>query len=231
MAVSFFKRFRLFAQRSGPPRLQFRELPYRLIRPSGGGGDGVPLIVYLHGAGGAGVDNEAQLERGNGYAVNRLAESGTQALVVAPQCPRGQAWWSPEEQPSRYGQLMVDLVTHLLSSEPVDASRVALVGVSMGGHGVWDLGWRFPQMWAGLMPVCGAVPRNRLGTLVTVPIWCFHGELDQEVPVEGSRQAINALRSLGAQPRYTELPGVGHSCTREVFCNDQVPLWLISPKH
>src|SRR3954469_20972205 len=39
------------------------EMPYRLFRPAATGK--LPLVIYLHGSGGLGTDNEKQLQLGN----------------------------------------------------------------------------------------------------------------------------------------------------------------------
>ena len=213
-------------QRLRPGR--FRNLNYRLgschppVAPA-------PLVVYLHGAGGAGEDNRSQLQRGNGFALSRLLEYEP-CYVLAPQCPRTSAWWSASESPSPQGMALLALIDELSSRLPIDPARVYLLGPSMGGHGVWDLGWREPSRWAALVPICGAAPPGRLEALASTPIWCFHGELDNEVPVECSRRAVQTLRRLRAPIRYTELAGIGHSCTREVVERDDLLAWVFQQR-
>ena len=222
-----FDRIRAFFSNSELPQAgRFQGLNYRLVTPDRPT-ENAPLIVYLHGAGGAGDDNLAQLKRGSGYAISRLKESAGPSFILAPQCPQDQAWWSPSEEPGRFGEAVLGVIETLLQIESIDPHRVSLVGVSMGGHGVWDLGWRYPDRWAALMPICGAVPPHRLSRLCRTPVWCFHGGEDRDVPVEGSRQAVRQLENLGAPVKYTELPGVGHSCTREVFARCDYGSWLL----
>ena len=197
----------------------FESLPYRHF---GASDKSLPLVVFLHGAGGAGTDNRRQLERGNGFALSRLADSGFPCQIIAPQCPANEAWWSATDSPSRSAALLVRLLNQIAA----DRNQVYLLGVSMGGHGVWDLGWRYPQLWAALVPICGAIPVQRTPLLANTPIWCFHGAEDRDVPVEGSRRAVQSLQAAGAPVRYTEMAGVGHSCTREVFSRDDLLPWL-----
>lgn len=209
---------RMEAARHGP-------LPYRLSKPAKEGPH--PLIVYLHGAGGAGDDNRVQLQRGNGLALTRLLDSPEPCNLLAPQCPRHAAWWSSTDRPAPHAERLMDLLDALAPS--IETSRVYLIGPSMGGHGVWDLGWRFPERWAALVPICGAAPLSRIPALVATPVWAFHGADDTEVPVSLSRQAVQALRDAGAPVRYTELFGVGHSCTEKVFEHD-ILAWLLQQR-
>ena len=69
-------------------------MPYRLFR--GEGSRKLPLVLYLHGSGGIGDDNEKQLALGNifGTRVWALPENQRRfpCHVVAPQTDRG---WIP----------------------------------------------------------------------------------------------------------------------------------------
>lgn len=207
---------------------RYQELPYRLAQPESS--DGLsPLVVFLHGAGGAGENNRSQLRRGSGFALSQLLKSPEPAYLLAPQCPASAAWWSREERPTRQAQLLLELIDELSARLAIDQQRLYLIGVSMGGHGVWDLGWRYPGRWAALVPICGAVPPTRLHFLAGTPIWCLHGELDRDVPVELSRQAVQGLKELGAPVRYTELLGVGHNCTREALEQNFLP-WVFQQR-
>lgn len=49
------------------------------------------------------------------------------------------------------------------------------------------------------------------GLIRTLPIWVIHGDADQTVSVEESRRLVAALRSIGADVRYTEYPGGEHN--------------------
>ena len=115
----------------------------------------------------------------------------------------------------------------------VDRSRVYLTGLSMGGNGKSDLAYRHADRFAALVVVCGWISqrRNAAGTaypgiapssapdvfadvarrVASLQIWLFHGSADQVVPVEESRRMYAALKAVGADVQYTELPGVGHN--------------------
>ena len=66
-------------------------MPYRLFRPRETGK--APLILYLHGSGGLGDDNEKQLGLGNvfGTRVWALPENQKRfsCYIVVPQTDRG----------------------------------------------------------------------------------------------------------------------------------------------
>jgi dipeptidyl aminopeptidase/acylaminoacyl peptidase len=45
------------------------------------------------------------------------------------------------------------------------------------------------------------------GRIRSLPTWVWHGAADGVVPVEESRRMVEALRAVGAEVTYTELPG------------------------
>src|ERR1700744_1184342 len=67
-------------------------LSYRMLIPDANRQRRYPLVVFLHGSGERGNDNDAQLKWGvMNFATdqNMIAHP---AIVIAPQCPTGQQW-------------------------------------------------------------------------------------------------------------------------------------------
>src|SRR5688500_15210127 len=76
-------------------------MPYRLFIPAAAArARALPLIVYLHGGGGAGNDNLRQISGGNTSGTHVWTTAAMQArhpaFVVAPQMPVGRAWSAPD---------------------------------------------------------------------------------------------------------------------------------------
>ena len=63
-----------------------------------------------------------------------------------------------------------------------------------------------------------------------VPVWIFHGDADQAVPVEVSRKMFAALKAIGADVRYTELPGVAHNAWDPAYARADLFEWLLKQK-
>jgi predicted peptidase len=195
---------------------------YRLLKPEKiEPGKKYPVVLYLHGAGERGKDNVAQLR----YLPEWLASADNRAkypcFLIAPQCRPDKKWsnvsWADKAaadlpaEPSDQMNVAVGILDEVLKSYPCDVDRVYLTGLSMGGYGSWDLAERTPGRFAAVAPVCGGGDAKRADRLVGVPVWAWHGTDDPAVPVERSRLMIEAIRSAGGTPKYTELPGVKHS--------------------
>ena len=205
-------------------------LQYRAFLPDGYDGtptsDNYPLIICLHGAG----------ERGNDLAqfpklglAHKLARSDSVPfIVVAPQCPRNLDW-------SMILPALESLVLHVLKTFRVDADRVYLTGFSMGGFGVWALATEYPHLFAAVAPICGGgrplldFP-DRLRNIVRLPIWCFHGEQDEEIPVRETLKLVEALTMFGGDVRCTVYPGVGHDSWTQTYDDPELYEWFLRHK-
>ena len=68
----------------------------------------------------------------------------------------------------------------------VDNKRLYLTGLSMGGMGTWSLAIKYPDRWAAIVPVCGRGNTKQADKIKDIPCWCFHGDADTAVNVDGS---------------------------------------------
>jgi predicted peptidase len=106
-----------------------------------------PAILFLHGAGERGDDNEKQLAAGLGPAL-RSSKVDVRAIIVFPQCPAGQRW---SGAPRKIAIAALDDAKREFN---IDRRRVALTGLSMGGAGAWMLAAEYPKRWSALAPSC-----------------------------------------------------------------------------
>ena len=214
---------------------QGRSMPYRLYVPENYDKQKkYPLVLYLHGGGGRGDDNRKQIEGGNGYLVDLLVSRSTQAkypsIVVVPQSP-GEGWVGFDSiTPTSYLNLVLDLIKDLDSSYSIDTDRRYVLGQSMGGFGTFAILTMQPNMFAAAVPLCGGGDESKAGQIAHIPIWAFHGELDQAVKVERSRNMIAALTKAGGKPKYTEYKGEGHTIWTRVVMEPELLPWMFSQK-
>jgi len=208
-------------------------LNYRLFKPAPfQPGTNYPLVLFLHGAAGLGEDNERQFNGGNEVPPLALSTEEAQRrfphFVMAPQCPRNQSWSAYTGNPSGPLRLTMRAIEELQREFPIDPRRLYVVGVSMGGRGVWDALRHYPTSFAAAVPICAAGEPEGINKIKDVPIWCFHGGADTTVPVEYARRSVNALRKAGGHPKYTEYPGVGHDSYRKAFQEPELLPWLFA---
>ena len=196
-----------------------------------------PLVLFLHGAGERGDDNAMQLLLGVGPIISYMKSKGIYGYLIAPQCPKGKQWvdtpWGllahkMPDSPSVPMSLVIELLEKTIKDMPVDAARVYVTGLSMGGYGTWDIVQRRPDFFAAAMPVCGGGDSSLAWKIRDVPIWTFHGDKDDAVPVVCSRQMVSALWQCDGNIRYREYPGIGHGCWIPTYADRQVLDWFFS---
>jgi predicted peptidase len=202
--------------------------------------EAAPLILFLHGAGERAGGNKMPKEVGIGPAINKYGEEEFPFFVVIPQCDQNSFWNAESASTKRALAMMEDVQKEY----KIDAKRLYLTGLSMGGMGTWSLAAKYPDKWAAIAPICGAVmgPRNADAAAKTklveetaakikhIPCWCFHGDKDTAVNVDRSREIIEALKKAGGNPKYTEYPGVGHNSWDNAYGTKELYAWLLEQK-
>ena len=199
-----------------------------------------PLVIFLHGSGERGNDNERQLIWGAGAFIKEENLKEYPCYVIAPQCPEGKRWleinWAlpthnmPEE-PSETMSLVIELMDKVIQDYPINQHRIYITGLSMGGYGTWDLISRMPDKFAAAVPICGGGDENQAYKLVDMPIWVFHGANDTTVPPERSRHMVNAIKEAGGtKVKYTEYPDVGHGSWKPAYADPEFMKWMFKQK-
>ena len=201
-----------------------------------------PVILFLHGAGERGSDGLLQTSVGLGPAIRR-DRARYPAIVVFPQAPADSQWVGVPAQTA------LAALRQTLAEYRTDPDRIYVTGLSMGGHGVWYVAYRNPDLFAAAVPVCGwvsgaldrgfdAVVAADSGAalpalarrLRRLPIWIFHGEVDAVVPVAASREPAAALRAVGSEVRYTELLGLNHNSWDAAYASPEFVGWLFAQR-
>ena len=180
-----------------------------------------PLVLFLHGAGERGSDNEAQLVHGANMFLNPVIRDQHPTFVIYPQCP-SECSWSNSSKPNSEGKsgserfpenpeitIPMEAVKAVLdmymNNDNVDVNRIYVMGLSMGGMGTFDLLCRFPDLFAAAIPICGGINPERLEKASpTTAITIYHGDKDDAVFVENSRTAYPTLKKIGKTLKYIE---------------------------
>jgi predicted peptidase len=220
-------------------------LPYRLLLPQDYDPQKkYPLILFLHGAGERGNDNEKQLVHGAKLFLTAENRKNFPAIVIAPQCPAENYWGSvsvdrttsPFTLSFDYSRpattalsAAIELAKKIIAEEGVDKKRVYITGLSMGGMGTFEAVYRYPKLFAAAAPVCGGGDASRYTKQAAkIPFWIFHGDADAVVSVNESRAMVSKLKSLKASVKYTEYGGVNHNSWDNAFAEPDFVKWLLS---
>ena len=188
-----------------------------------------PLVVDLHGGAGWGTDNIRQLDGVDHMVASDETRKKYPAFIFIPQIPAGTSWGGiagliPKDS------LVFEAITALEREYKIDTNRRYVLGHSLGGYGSWYFVSTRPEMFAAAIPFSGEGDPKLASKTVGVPIWAFHGALDKNVPVSGSRDMIAAIKKAGGNPRYTEFPNTGHGIWEEAENTPGLMDWLFQQK-
>lgn len=203
-----------------------------------------PVILFLHGSGERGSDGLLQTDVGLPHAI-RQNSSRFPFVVVIPQCSENTTWGAADMKAQALAAL-----DRSIKEFHGDRRRVYLTGLSMGGYATWDFAVAAPHRFAALVPICSGVRApsdwaelrvqlpadakdadpyaevaRRIGK---TPVWMFHGDADDAVPVQEARNMAAALKAAGADFKYTEYPGIGHNSWDKAYAELDLVLWLLS---
>jgi predicted peptidase len=172
-----------------------------------------PLVIALHGAGGA---PESFL--------NSLADAAEkhQFIVAAPTGYTANAAYGfmrrmagpAERENSRLSEIDVMNVLDIMRAGfNIDPRRIYVVGASIGAVGAVHLASKYRDVWAAIGVISPAITSNlpeEFESFDALPVVVLHGDRDDSVPVALVRDWVNRLGQLKVPMQYHEYRGGTH---------------------
>lgn len=100
----------------------------------------------------------------------------------------------------------------------------------MGGHGAWILAETYPDRFAAIAAVCGWGDPSKVESIKNIPVWAFHGDKDDIVPIKYEQKIVDALRECGGNVKFTIYPGVDHNAWDLTYYNPELYTWFLQHK-
>jgi predicted peptidase len=185
-----------------------------------------PLILFLHGAGERGSDVSKVATHGPAKYIK--AHPDFPFILVSPLCPAGRIWSN---------DTLLELLDGVSQEYSIDANRIYLTGLSMGGYGTWNLGPAYPEKFAAIAPICGGGEMLSLllshsdkpEALNSLGIWAFHGAKDPVVPLAETERMVDLAKKAGVQEvKLTIYPEAQHDSWSETYKNPELYQWLLA---
>lgn len=181
-----------------------QDRPYTVYVPRGWNGDPLPAILFLHGSGESGTDGIKQTAIGLGNAI-RFEAKRWPFLAVFPQKCDTRSMWIDDEP------MLQAILAGVDKEFPTDPERRYLTGLSQGGRGTFQLATKLRWKFAAVAPVCGWAEVGEVQHLIQMPLWAFHGEKDNVVPPNKTREPVEWLIAQGAPAKLTMYPDLSHN--------------------
>ncbi|RYG54194.1 MAG: hypothetical protein EOO01_02230 [Chitinophagaceae bacterium] len=177
-----------------------------------------PLIVFIHGIGELGTGLSRLNCCGLPYHINKktfpakflVGGKYYSYIVVTPQF---------RVRPS--AAQIQSVVDYAKGKYRVDAARVYVGGLSMGGGSTWDWSVVYGQNAAAIVPVCaGTKPTTTLAAGVAgknLPIWSLNSSSDAAVPIQWGKDWISWIdarnTNYASKTKLTIWSGLSHNAT------------------
>ncbi|MFH4964856.1 prolyl oligopeptidase family serine peptidase [Gaetbulibacter sp. M235] len=221
-------------------------LKYRLLLPENFSEEKeYPLVLFLHGRGEQGNDNETQLVHGSKLFLENYSKDEFPAIIIFPQCPKDDYWANVNRNESKKGlekykfkrlgkptksmTLVLSLMEDLTKKSYVKKDQVYVGGLSMGGMGTFEIINRKPDMFAAAFPICGGGnPKSVNRYANKISLWVFHGGKDDVVIPYFSLRMVAALQKKGADVKLTYFENDNHNSWDSAFAEPELLSWLFS---
>ncbi len=180
-----------------------------------------PILLFLHGGGEAG----AELGEIKRSGPPKLITDGKSFpfLILIPQNPYQKKWWNT--------RAVKQLLDSVIGDNRVDTNRVYLTGLSRGGGAAWEMAVQYPDTFAAMAVVCGMTPVPYASWInKKMPIWVFHGENDESIPIQESETMVSKLKEMGHDIRFTRYPNTGHNAWTKAYATDELYQWFLRQK-
>ena len=188
-----------------------------------------PVILFLHGAGELGTDNSTHIKNLEKMFLNN-ADYISQAILLCPQTPE---WWRLDRNYVGDEGGTLGSAKHLLEKiqkeYSCDNDRIYVTGLSMGGHGTWEMLERYGDVFAAGVPLCGFGNTSNGAAFKDIPIRIYHGTADPTVSYSSSQQMYNAIIAAGGtKVELFPLHGVLHDAWNYAYADRDLFSWMFS---
>jgi len=191
-----------------------------------------PLVIWLHGAGESGNDNQRQLAHMQSTIEFLAGSRKLDFYILATQCPADNRTWDHSTSSEGKGDAPVIIVQEILDqivdTFPIDRNRISVVGMCSGGVGAWSLLKAKPNFFSAVVVFAASPPSGLLWNehCQGTSLWAFNNNQDESVPVEPMRRFVDQINQSGGLAYVTVRDG-GHDTHTKAMRKDKVVAWIM----
>ena len=196
---------------------------------AGLGTEKYPLILFLHGKGEAGNDNDYHLIHGGQQHLAAVNNGKFNGFLLYPQ-HEFQFWTDGTDGNSSFMsppiQKVIDMLDFLITRYKIDPNRIIVHGLSMGGAASWYIANKRPDLFAAILPMSNGGLPTQISNLINTNIWLFQGERDVNPEPQAARLQRDRIIAAGGRIRYTEYANVGHGTWNIAYAEPDFFSWI-----
>jgi len=196
-------------------------------------GQTYPLVVWFHGRGESGHDNQRQLAHKQA-AIDVLAGPGAKEFfVLVVQCPEDNKEWAAHiDKEDGKGDAMIVILREIMDAVidefPVDEDRVSVYGLSNGGEAACMFVAQSPERFAALAIASAVPPKGMLPN--NMNIWVFCCDKDEGVPLDQVRESVDTAHRENGSVFLTVLNASDHNSWTYSLKDKNILGWLVLQK-
>ena len=180
----------------------------------------MPLVIFLHGDGGWGVNRLDKLLTGGDLAGHLKGGNNYDTIAIEPQFD-----W-PGDYESVF--LVKKLIPYLVENYNVDTDRISLMGSSSGAGRTLHIALKNPEFFSCLVTISLCENNSSWGKILAKEnLWSFHGSEDTVCSKRNSELTVNRVSAAGGHAKLTILKGTGHSASSPTLNNYKIVNWMI----
>lgn len=179
----------------------------------------MPLILYLHGDGGATSDGSSP------FLTQARKHFGTELPFILVT-PAGGMW---QETSGRLSELK-SIIDEVCEKYECNKNRISVTGHSRGSIGTWHIVNNYPNFFYSAVPVsCGSYRLN-VNNFKNTKVKAFGGNVGQNENRYSNEMSSNVaeINKVGGNATFTLLKGAGHGDTPKLAYTKETMLWMIN---
>ena len=174
-----------------------------------------PLVIYLHGAGGAKDINAV-----NNHALPQNIKNG-----------HNFPYYGAFPHFSKYNitetnKYIMNLIDELVKKHNIDPERIIISGGSNGSDPAYYIAANNKDKFSGMLIIAGHTTISNLSKLTYLKVWFHQGEKDAYRYIENYSKELN---KLGGNAKITKYAG-GHTAPNNAFLTKGVTEWILEKK-
>ena len=180
---------------------------------------GLPLIIFLHGAGEvnsvSGVGNLPIVS----YVANTWDRNSKPFIFIAPVAP-SHGW-------GNYLGTVKGLIDSVVNEYDIDRNHIIVTGMSMGGYGTWQIVSQYGSFFSAAVPMSGCSSGYDPSKFVGVPIYAMVGGQETDT-AQCMKNLVNNINSKGGNAQIDVVPGASHGTIQRYYRDEALFNWMLS---